>query len=62
MSELELTVLRERLHDTEAMIVKLECALEDDPESLGLQLNLQSVLKRLDELKLDLKDFPGVNL
>ena len=52
----ELLELRHKLQDTASTITQLERSLALDPNSLGLSLTLESVVKRFDELQADFKD------
>ncbi len=52
----ELLELRHKLQDTASTITKLERSLAQDPDSLGISLTLESVVKRFDELQADFKD------
>lgn len=55
----ELLELRRKLQDTVSMITQLERALTKHQDSPILKLNLGSVLKRFDELKVDFQDLTG---
>ena len=52
----ELLELRHKLQDTASTITQLERSLALEPDSLGLSLTLESVVKRFDELQADFQD------
>ena len=52
----ELLELQHKLQDTASTITELERALSVEPDSLGLRLNLESVVKRFDELQAEFQD------
>ena len=52
----ELLELQHKLQDTVSTIAQLEGSLARNPDSLGLSLTLESVVKRLDELQADFQD------
>ena len=52
----ELLELQHKLQDTASTITKLERSLAQNPDSLGLSLTLESVVKRFEELQADFKD------
>lgn len=52
----ELLELRHKIQDTVSTITHLERSLAEDPDSLGLRLTLESVVKRFGELESDFKD------
>ena len=52
----ELLELRHKLQDTASTITQLERSLALEPDSLGLRLTLESVVKRFDELQVDFQD------
>ena len=52
----EILELRHKLQDTASTITQLEHSLALEPDSLGLSLTLESVVKRFDELQADFQD------
>ena len=50
----ELLELQRKLQDTASTITELERALSVEPDSLGLRLSLESVVKRFDELQVEI--------
>lgn len=49
----DLLEIQHKLQDTAATVTQLERALALDPDSLGLRLSLESVVKRFEELRID---------
>ncbi len=52
----ELVELQHKLQDTASQITQLEREVARSPDSLGLRLSLESVVKRFDELQTDFQD------
>lgn len=57
----ELLELQHKLQDTVSTIAQLERELAQNPDSLGLSLTLESVVKRFDELQADFQDLAKRN-